>query len=274
MSKILNTAFYYFFEIEGDVEQVRREYKSKCVELELMGTILIAREGVNVMVSGTEDHVENFKDFLRKKIGLDDLFFKDSWSDYQPFLKMLVKAKDQLIPVNDPSIKPAEFTGPRVSPEQLKQWYDEGKDMVILDTRNEFEFNIGTFENATHLNIEDFRAYEDKLQDVPKDWKEKTVVTFCTGGIRCEKASPLMLQNGFKDVYQLDGGILNYFEKVGGDHYDGDCFVFDRRIALKPNLEQSDVIECFQCRHPLTPKEQQLPSYRVGESCCYCINKA
>jgi len=216
--------------------------------------------------------IEVFKDFLRELTGRDDLFFKESFSDRLPFNRMLVKVKQQIIPVDDPAISPTQSTAPHLSPETLKQWLDEGKDFVLLDTRNQFEFQVGTFEGALQMDLPHFRYFEGKLKDLPDDLKAKPVVAFCTGGIRCEKATPLMEKHGFKEVYQLDGGILNYFQKVGGAHYQGDCFVFDRRVALNSKLEETQWVECYNCWNPVTPQEQKLDSYVYGKQCPHCVD--
>ena len=271
--KYLNIAFYHFFKVTGKLEDLRVQIKELCLELGLKGTLIIAKEGVNLMVAGEVQNVRKFIAFWKDFIGEPNLFFKESASSHIPFNRMLVKAKDQLIPVDDPSIAPKKETAPRMSPKVLKQWLDEKKDFVLFDTRNRFEYRIGSFETAMRAEIDNFRDFEKTLGQLPTDWKGKPVVTFCTGGIRCEKASPLMMKHGFKEVYQLDGGILNYFKEVGGEHYKGDCFVFDRRVALNPKLEESDVVECFNCRHPVTAEEQKLDTYQYEVSCPYCYGK-
>lgn len=272
-TKYTNIAFYHFFRIRGFVETSRKKLKRKCLELNLKGTILIAREGINGSIAGAPEQIKEMQAFLQSFTGHPNLPFKESFSDYIPFKRMLVKHKSVVIPMDDSEIDPAKFSAPRMSPEELKTWYDHKKDFIILDTRNHFEYAIGTFENAQEFNIKNFRDFEHKLDEAPKDWKNKPIVTFCTGGIRCEKAAPLMLKHGFKEVYQLDGGILNYFEQVGGENYKGDCFVFDGRIALNSKLEETDVVECFNCRHPVTPEEQKLPTYIYEQSCPYCLGK-
>jgi len=268
-----NIAFYHFFKVPEYLETHRRKIKRLCAKLALRGTVLIAQEGLNLMVAGRHHEIEEFKSFLRKFIGKENLFFKESSSSYIPFNRMLVKAKQQLIPVNDSSVDPEKSTAEHLPPETLKQWFDEGKDMLLLDTRNDFEVTVGTFEGAHNPHIAHFRDFEDKLQTLPEEWKKKTVVAFCTGGIRCEKATPLMRKHGFKNVYQLDGGILNYFEKVGGSHYQGDCFVFDRRVALNAHLKESTLVECFICRHPVTAEEQTLPTYQYEKHCPHCFKE-
>lgn len=266
----INIAFYYFFKPSGSLEAFRDELKQFCDERRLLGTILLAPEGINLMVSGTRSDIEAFKSRLTEILGKKDLFFKESVSQRQPFNRMLVKIKPQLIPVDRPGVQPDMNDATHLDPETLKAWYDSGRDFIILDTRNEFEYRIGTFQNAEHLNIASFRDFDKQLEKCPQEWKQKDIVTFCTGGIRCEKAVPILKDFGFKNVFQLHGGILNYFEKIGGKYYDGDCFVFDQRVAVTPSLEQADVIECSVCRHPLTSAEQKLPSYEAGISCPYC----
>ena len=159
---------------------------------------------------------------------------------------------------------------PSIAPETLKEWLEEKRDFTLLDTRNNYEVELGTFENADHLNIRNFCHYEAQAKKIPKDLTEKPLVVFCTGGIRCEKAAPLMKKLGFKNVLQLDGGILNYFEKTGGAHYRGDCFVFDDRVALTPTLEETDLIPCAHCGKSVTKEERRLPTFRFGKCCPHC----
>ena len=143
--------------------------------------------------------------------------------------------------------------------------------MHVLDTRNDYELRIGTFANAIDLDIPSFRAFPEAIQGLPDSMKDEEIVMFCTGGIRCEKASIIMMEAGFNNVKQLQGGILGYFESVGGEHWDGDCFVFDQRVAVNPSLEETDAVVCFACREPLTVKEQASPDYVLGTSCPFCI---
>jgi UPF0176 protein len=173
-----------------------------------------------------------------------------------------------------PGINPAEFTGPALSAKELKQWLDEGRDFVLLDTRNDYEIEIGTFEQATDLNIHHFRDFEAAVEKLPEESKQKPVVMFCTGGIRCEKASPLLLQKGFQEVYQLDGGIIKYFQEVGGAHYRGDCFIFDFRTSITPDCKETGLAQCEQCQQFVTADEQALTNYKRGDQCIHCMPKA
>ena len=149
---------------------------------------------------------------------------------------------------------------------------DEGREVAIIDTRNDYEIRLGTFDNALNLNLKSFRAFPKAVESLPDSMKDIPVVMFCTGGIRCEKASVVMMDAGFSNVKQLKGGILGYFEEVGGDHWDGDCFVFDHRVALNSELEQTEVVQCFACRQPVTVEEQQSPEYVIEVSCPHCIH--
>jgi predicted sulfurtransferase len=152
---------------------------------------------------------------------------------------MLVKVKKEIIPLGLPSVRPREKTGARLAPRELKRWLDEKRDMVLLDTRNDYEIDHGTFETAMSLRLDHFREFPERLAEVPAELRDKPLVMFCTGGIRCEKASVVAMAQGFREVYQLDGGILKYFEECGGEHYEGRCFVFDRRIAVGSDLAET-----------------------------------
>jgi len=153
---------------------------------------------------------------------------------------------------------------------QLKQWLDEGKELTLLDTRNDYEIEIGTFKDAVAIGIDSFREFPKATDELDESVKKKPVVMFCTGGIRCEKAGPLMEQQGFEEVYQLDGGILRYFEEVGGAHYDGECFVFDQRVAVDPELKETETTQCYACQAVLTHDDQQSPLYDPPNSCAKC----
>ena len=170
-------------------------------------------------------------------------------------------------------IQPEFFTGEEIEPADLKAMLDDGTFVHVLDTRNDYELRVGTFENAIDLDIRSFRAFPEAIKSLPETMKDEPVVMFCTGGIRCEKASAIMIEAGFTNVKQLKGGILGYFETVGGDHWNGDCFVFDQRVAVNPALQETETVVCFACRQPLSLEEQASQDYVVGESCPYCIGQ-
>jgi UPF0176 protein len=238
----LNISTYRFCEL-SELDNLREKLLEKCLVQELKGTIILATEGINMFLAGKEASIREFFQWLNQFPGLEDVVTKDSWSDYQPFKKMLVKVKDEIIRMNHPTIQAFKKRAPSVSAQQLKQWLlqgydDQGQPIVLLDTRNTFEVEYGTFKNAIHFNLEKFSQFPEKLSKRVDELKGKTVVSFCTGGIRCEKANLLMQEIGLSNTLQLDGGILKYFEEVGQEFYKGGCFVFDDRIALDPELSE------------------------------------
>jgi UPF0176 protein len=236
--RYLNLAFYKFVDLDALAER-RKFFREISAGLGLRGTILLSDEGINAFVAGEETSARRFIEKLCALPEFADLEPKESWSDTLPFGRMLVKLKKEIIPFGQPEIRPQNFTAKRLKPSVLKQWLDEGRDVVLLDTRNRYEIEHGTFLNASDFGLGTFRQFPEKLKDKARELKDKTVVMFCTGGIRCEKAGAYAVAQGFESVFQLDGGILKYFEECGGAHYDGDCFVFDERVALSPELKAS-----------------------------------
>ncbi|MGP9614725.1 sulfurtransferase [Brachybacterium sp. AOP42-B2-9] len=239
MKTVLNISAYLFTQIT-DREQLRPVLRARADAAGLKGTILLAEEGISVFLAGDADAVRGFVDELREDPRFAALTAKESWSDAQPFRKMLVKLKREIIRMDHPTIRPIEERAPAVAPRTLKRWLDQGhdddgRDVVMLDTRNAFEVDYGTFEGAVDWRIERFTHFPDAASTNREALEGKTVVSFCTGGIRCEKAAIYLREDGI-NALQLDGGILGYFEQVGHDHYDGDCFVFDEREALAPDL--------------------------------------
>jgi RluA family pseudouridine synthase len=208
---------------------------------------------------------------LRTLPGLGELAFKASESDHQPFNRVLVRIKKEIIAFGVPGIEPGKRPSPKIAPATLKQWLDEGRPVTLLDTRNDYEVKLGTFRNAVAAGIDHFREFPAAVEKLPAGLKEQPVVMFCTGGIRCEKAGPFMEGKGFKNIFQLEGGILKYFEDCGGAHYEGECFVFDQRVGLDPSLQETDSTQCFRCLSPLTRDEQEDPRYVAGQSCPYCF---
>lgn len=239
---VLNVATYRFFNLENP-EALAQILRQHLKSLDLKGTVLLAHEGINLFLAGASEAIATFREILRQPempLALHDLDYKESWSETVPFKRLKVKVKPEIVTFRQPCLSPAEHRAPSVSPEMLKTWLDAGEDVILLDTRNTFEFKHGAFEGSVHLGNDDFCMFAPAVKALPEEWKRKRVVTFCTGGIRCEKAAPFMQQEGFEDVYQLEGGILRYFEQVGRDHYEGECFVFDERRTvdeeLKPRL--------------------------------------
>ncbi len=247
----------YCFAPLRDLKLLREQLLEFCKSHDLKGTILLAPEGINLFVAGRHLAIEEFVFYLRRLPGLEHLQPKYSDSDSQPFSRMLVRLKKEIIAFGVEGIDPVNKPSPRIKPRELKRWLDEGRPVVLLDTRNDYEVKLGTFKGAVPAGIDKFRDFPEAVGRLPEDMKEAPVVTFCTGGIRCEKAAPYMEMAGFKEIYQLDGGILKYFEEVGSSHYDGECFVFDQRVGLDPALRESGSAVCFACQTPLTRRRRQ-----------------
>ena len=235
MEPVLNIAAYRFAPLDR-LEERRAELLELSCAHDLRGTILLSEEGINLVLAGDERGVQAVLDVVRRIPGFEDLEVKESRSQARPFGKMLVKLKAEIIAFGVDGIAPAVHTSKRLTAVELKRWLDDGAEFTLLDTRNRFEVEAGTFRRATHASIDDFRDFPDAVADLDAVSRSLPIVTFCTGGIRCEKAAPYLERLGFEDVYQLDGGILRYFEDVGADHYEGDCVVFDERGALTPEL--------------------------------------
>ncbi|MES2973320.1 MAG: sulfurtransferase [Pseudomonadota bacterium] len=245
MKSILNIAAYRFVSI-SDPASLRETVLHAANKLELKGTVLIAGEGINLFLAGAQERIREFLLQLRSDARFAQIEIKESWSDAQPFRKLLVKVKREIIRMDHPAIKP-DFArpggrAPAVDAATVKRWLDrghddEGRPVVTLDTRNGFEVDHGTFNGAIDWRIGKFTEFPQAFRDHKAELQDKTVVSFCTGGIRCEKAAIFMREEGLEHVYQLEGGILKYFEETGGEHYSGACFVFDERESLTPDLE-------------------------------------
>ena len=266
---IVNIAAYRFAPLH-ELQSLRTELLAFCGARQLRGTILLSTEGINLFVAGDGAAIESLLSRLRAIPGLEPLTAKYSYTATQPFRRMLVRIKREIIAFGVPGIDPAKRTSPKIAPRELKQWLDEGRKVTLLDTRNDYEVKLGTFENAIPAGVDHFRDFPAAVAKLPEELKNETIVMFCTGGIRCEKAGPYMESQGFRKVLQLDGGILKYFEDCNGAHYKGDCFVFDQRVGVDPSLQMSDAAQCFKCLSPLTADEQRDPRYVPGQSCPWC----
>ena len=240
MNAFTNIAAYKFTALT-DLPPLRERLLAQCGKWQLKGSILLSTEGINLFVAGTSEAITLLLAELRAVPGLADLTPKYSSSENQPFTRMLVKIKKEIIAFGVEGIDPASRPSPKLPAETLKQWLDEGRPMTLLDTRNDYEIEFGTFKNALPIGVAHFRQFPDAVQRLPEEMKDQPVVMFCTGGIRCEKAGPFMERAGFRNIFQLEGGILKYFEECGGAHYDGECFVFDKRVTLDPALQPSNL---------------------------------
>ena len=258
MNSIINIASYQFVPLHG-LDDLKVTFQDFCETQGLKGTILLAEEGLNLSLAGTETGVAAIQALLKADARFADMTYKTSYSETQPFKFLRVKLRKEIITMGCPEVQPELGRAPSISPKDFKQWLDEERDITVLDTRNDYEVRFGTFDKATHFHLDDFGQFPtvvDKLE------KQKPIVMFCTGGVRCEKAGLHLMQEGFQEVYQLDGGILNYFSEVGGEHYHGECFVFDQRIALAPDLKTHGTLQCQVCQGPVR---------LADEACTNCI---
>jgi len=238
--QILNVAAYKFIALE-DLVSLQAAVRDAAQSRAIRGTLVLAEEGINLFLAAGSSEIHDFLAWLRSDARFQDLDVKESWSRVQPFRKLLVKIKPEIIRMNHPAIQPAAGRAPSVNAKTLQRWLeaghdDDGRPVVTLDTRNDFEADVGSFKNAINWRIRKFTEFPQALLDHRNELEGKTVVSFCTGGIRCEKAAIFMREAGVENVFQLDGGILEYFEESGHAHFDGECFVFDQRRAVDAAL--------------------------------------
>jgi UPF0176 protein len=253
VNAVLNVSGYQFVRLD-DPQALRATLHAAAAERGLKGTMLLAHEGINLVLAGAQADVEALLAQVRQQPGLQGFEAKRSWSAAQPFRKLLVKVKPEIIRMNHPAIAPQDGRAPAVDARTVKRWLDRGQDddgrpVVTLDTRNAFEVDHGTFEGAIDWRLHKFSDFPAALQAHRADLDGKTVVSFCTGGIRCEKAALVMREAGLEHVWQLEGGILKYFEEAGAAHFRGSCFVFDEREALDADLQPAQA----SCRSGLDP---------------------
>ncbi len=268
---VVNIAGYKFEPLDDPIDLVST-YQRKCDELLLKGSMLISKTGINFSLAGTQQATDTIVTFLEKDNRFLDIPIKVTYSDKQPFRRMKVRLKKEIISLGRKDINPKELTGERISPQELKNLLDNKEDVLVLDTRNEYETRVGKFENAIDLNLDTFRDFPKAIESLPEEYKDKQIVMYCTGGIRCEKASAVMIKDGFANVKQLEGGVLDYFKETGGAYWEGDCFVFDERVALDTDLNETEYIYCYICREPLSVDEKASPDFKINEYCPYCIN--
>jgi UPF0176 protein len=232
-------------------EAIVLEHLQWCLKNEIKGRVFFAKEGVNGTVSGTIDQIEKYKIHLTCFSEFKDIWFKEDEAEEHAFRKMHVRLKNEIVHGDLKGVS-IEHGGKRLSPEELLQMYKEGKDFVIVDARNWYESKIGKFRNAITPPMKNFREWTTVVDEILSNYKDKTIITYCTGGIRCEKASAYMVENGFKDVYQLDGGIINFIKKFPDTYWEGGMFVFDERRVVNPNSKEElkHIAECYFCGKP------------------------
>lgn len=274
-NEILVAALYKFVEID-DLLSLQSNLYEICEKNNIMGTILIANEGINGTISGKTNEINQTISLLKSDKRFTNIEIKYSSSDKQPFHRMKVRLKKEIVTIGLPEINPNNKVGTYVKPDD---WNDLISDpnVVVIDTRNKYETKIGSFQNALDPETSSFREFPDWVKKFKssKENANKKIAMFCTGGIRCEKASSLMKEEGFEDVYHLQGGILKYLETIDKENslWNGECFVFDQRVCLTDELEVGSYKMCFACRMPITEEEMQNEKYIEGISCIYCYDK-
>jgi|TARA_B110000438_G_scaffold37156_1_gene36980 UPF0176 protein len=268
---IVNIAGYRFVNLD-DRDDLRQPFRYICEKLQLKGTILLSPNGINFFLAGVQKSIDSYIEFLESDERFVGIPLKISHTEYQPFRRMLVRLKKEIIALGIDEVRPGEFTGRNIKPVEFKQMLDENEEVIVLDTRNDYETKIGIFENAIDLNLSTFKDFPDAILALPEEYKKKQIVMYCTGGIRCEKASVVMMNAGFENVKQLEGGVLGYFEQTDGSYWKGDCFVFDQRVAVNTELNETEYTMCFACREPLTKQECSSPDYKLESYCPYCAD--
>ena len=270
MSDVIVAALYRFVRLD-DFEALREPLLETCLAAGTRGTLLLAREGVNGTIAGSREGIDQVLAYLREDPRLRDIEHKESRDDHMPFYRMKVKLKKEIVTLGVDGIDPNQQVGTYVSP---ADWNDliSDPDVLLIDTRNDYEFDIGTFRGAINPHTTSFREFPDYVRKNLDPARQKKVAMFCTGGIRCEKASAFMLQEGFEEVYHLQGGILKYLEEVPEEQssWEGECFVFDNRVAVDHRLHKGHYDQCHGCRHPITEADKQSGKYLPGVCCPHC----
>ncbi|PNW51310.1 UNVERIFIED_CONTAM: hypothetical protein BEN50_10775 [Euhalothece sp. KZN 001] len=264
--------FYKFIQLDN-LETWRDRCLKFCEQERIKGTILLATEGINCTLSGEAESIDNFLQFLQEDDRFLDIEPKISDIDQPPFHHLKVKIKSEIVTMGVNEIKPAISTGKHIDPETWNQIISD-PEVLVIDTRNQYEYKVGTFQNAVSPQTDNFRQFPEFVAENLDPNKHKKIAMFCTGGIRCEKASAYLIAQGFEEVYQLNGGILNYLETVSSDKslWKGECFVFDHRVAVNEELEKGNYELCYGCGQPLSPEERQSEKYEAGVSCPYCYD--
>ena len=273
----LTTAMYHFVSIHR-FESLREPLLSFCLSKEIKGTLLLADEGINGTLAGSEKSILALLHYLKNdpifEGNFKNLAHKESWSDKHPFYRMKVKLKKEIVTLGVPGVSPTKLVGIYVKPQDWNSIISD-PEVILIDTRNDYEYAIGTFKNAVNPKTNTFREFPEYVKTHFDPKKYKKVAMFCTGGIRCEKASSYMMSEGFDEVFHLEGGILKYLEEVKPEEslWQGECFVFDQRVAIKHGLEVGNYDQCYACRYPLSAEDMQSDKYTPGISCPHCFNK-
>ncbi len=272
MSKFIVCALYHFVALE-DFELIREPLLSTMLSHNVKGTLLLAHEGINGTISGTREDIDYVIDYLKSDKRLAKLDTKESYDDQIPFYRTRVKLKKEIVTMGIPSIDPKHVVGTYVKPQDWNALISD-PDVLLVDTRNDYEVAIGTFKDALNPDTEVFRDFPKYVNDNLDPKKHKKVAMFCTGGIRCEKSTAYLKTQGFEEVYHLDGGILKYLEEVPEDEslWEGECFVFDNRVSVNHDLEKGSYDQCHACRMPITEDDKSHQKFTHGVSCHHCYD--
>jgi len=273
--KQLVVAALYKFVVLDDYELIREPLLNKCHELDVKGTLLLAQEGINGTIAGERESIDAIVDYLKNHTMFDgrlsDLEVKESVDLGEPFYRMKVKLKKEIVTMGVNGIDPKQLVGRYVEPENWNELISD-PDVTLIDTRNDYECDIGSFKGAVNPETTTFREFPEYVKENLDPSKNTKVAMFCTGGIRCEKSTAYLLEQGFEEVYHLKGGILKYFEEVPEEEslWEGECFVFDNRVAVKQDLSVGSYDQCHGCRHPITEEQKRSPQYQRGVCCPLC----
>ncbi|TAE69388.1 MAG: rhodanese-related sulfurtransferase [Bacteroidetes bacterium] len=248
--KSYSVLLYYCYTKIEKTEDFRNQHHQLCLDLNLRGRIIIANEGLNGTISGVREDCEKYMQTLKSEKRFENIDFKIEYTEKPAFQKLYVRVKDEIVHSSLSHINPNEKTGKYIEPQQFKEILkdiDKNEDVLILDVRSNYEHNVGKFKNALTLDIENFRDFPEKVKEL-ENYKHKKIITYCTGGIKCEKASAYLLEKGFEDVYQLHGGIIKYGIEAGGENFEGKCYVFDERVVVDVNSVNPIIKStCFVC---------------------------
>ena len=273
MPKIVVCALYKFVRL-NNYQSLRQPLLDLMLAERVRGTLLLAEEGINGTIAGSREGIDQVLEHLQKEAALKPLDTKESFHEEMPFLRSKVKLKKEIVTMGVEGIDPNRSVGTYVKPENWNQLISD-PDVVLVDTRNDYEVEIGTFKNALNPNTTSFREFPQYVEENMDPNKQKKVAMFCTGGIRCEKSTAYLKEQGFEEVYHLQGGILKYLEEVQESEslWQGECFVFDDRVAVNHNLEKGQYDQCHACRYPITEEDKCHPHYAQGVSCHRCFDK-
>jgi UPF0176 protein len=273
MAEIVVCALYKFVTLD-DYQSMKQPLLDFMLKHEVRGTLLLAKEGINGTVAGSRSGIDALLTYLKNDSRLAELSYKESYTDHAPFMRSRVKLKREIVTMGVEGIDPKRVVGTYVKPKDWNQLISE-PDVLLVDTRNDYEVQVGTFKHAINPQTDSFREFPDYVKSHLDPQKHKKVAMFCTGGIRCEKSTAFLKEQGFEEVYHLEGGILKYLEDVPQEEsmWEGECFVFDDRVTVNHQLEKGDYDQCHACRLPITEEEKQSPLYQRGVSCPHCYDK-